>query len=101
VKKRARRRQGRQGKRVAKAIKVTPELKASGEKPQAPALLQEAANALNNLERAGIQVKLAHGAVLTSYGYVLHLGDDAAGWEPRSLRLIEFSPSPRDDGLWS
>ena len=45
----------------------------------ASALLSAAAEALNALERAGIAVDLAHGAVLTGYGYVLPAGDARLG----------------------
>jgi len=54
-------------------------------KPDASALLSAAADALNALERAGIAVDLAHGAILTTCGYVLPAGDARLGsrWAAR------------------
>ncbi len=49
-------------------------------------LLGAVADALNALERSGIAVELEHGAVLTTYGYVLAAGDPRLGmrWSPRT-----------------
>jgi hypothetical protein len=49
-------------------------------------LLGAVADALNALERSGIAVELEHGAVLTTYGYVLAAGDPRLGmrWATRT-----------------
>jgi hypothetical protein len=49
-------------------------------------LLGAVAAALNALERAGVAVDLNHGAVLTTYGYVLPAGDARLGsrWAVRT-----------------
>lgn len=54
--------------------------------PDAPSLLAAIADALNAAERAGIAVDLNHGAVLTTYGYVLPVGDARLGsrWAVRT-----------------
>jgi len=54
--------------------------------PDPARLLGAVAEALNALERAGIAADLAHGAVLTTYGYVLPAGDPRLGsrWAVRT-----------------
>ena len=54
-------------------------------------LLSVLADALNGCERAGITVKLAHGAVLTPVGYVLPVYQEAGGrFAVRTMALAEF-----------
>jgi hypothetical protein len=52
------------------------------------------ADVLNQCERAGLVVQLAHGTVVTGHGYVLAVGDSRLGarWQARP-RL----PAPGDD----
>lgn len=61
-------------------------------------LLSEIATALNAAEVEGIPVELAHGAVITDWGYVLRL-DAVKGqrWQARTRMLAEF-PAPAPDG---
>ena len=61
-------------------------------------LLSEIAHALNAAEVEGIPVELAHGAVITDWGYVLRL-DDVKGqrWQARTRMLAEFPVPPGDD----
>jgi hypothetical protein len=66
--------------------------------PSAPgtaALLAAVAAALTACETAGITVKLKHGAVMTSLGYVLPLGDGT--WGARTLTWTEFSVQAGSD----
>ncbi len=60
-------------------------------------LLGEIAVALNAAEIEGATVQLAHGAVITDYGYVLRL-DDVPGqrWQARTRLLAEFAVPPGD-----
>ena len=62
-------------------------------------LLSAIADALNAAERAGIAVNLAHGAVMTSYGYVLPAGDERIGarWAARPKVPREMSPERESD----
>ncbi len=61
-------------------------------------LLTAVAHALNECERAGVGVKLAHGAVITESGYVFAVGPDGAPWAVRTRALTEFPvPSSDDD----
>jgi hypothetical protein len=61
------------------------------------ALLSEIADALNQAEVEGIPVELAHGAVISDWGYVLRL-DSVKGqrWQARTRMLAEF-PAPAED----
>ena len=63
------------------------------------ALLSEIADALNQAEAEGIPVELAHGAVITDWGYVLRL-DTVKGqrWQARTKLLTEFKPPPAEPG---
>lgn len=51
-------------------------------------LLSAVADALNACGKAGIPVRLRHGAVWTRAGYVLELDNDR--WVPRTLRYTRF-----------
>jgi hypothetical protein len=59
-------------------------------------LLEALAAALNACDEAGIAVRLRHGIVFTSAGYVLPLGN--GGWAARTLNYSEFSPLDGDEG---
>lgn len=61
-------------------------------------LLGEIATAFNQAEVEGIPVQLAHGAVITDWGFVLRL-DDVKGqrWQARTKLLTEFTPPSGDD----
>jgi hypothetical protein len=48
--------------------------------PDAPFLLGAVAASLNACEKAGISLKLAHGTVITEYGYIFPVGPDTAPW---------------------
>ncbi len=52
------------------------------------ALLDALAAALNACDRAGLRVKLKHGIVFTTAGYVLPTGDE---WAARTLAYTPFS----------
>lgn len=52
--------------------------------PDPAALLGSVADALNACEKAGIVVKLKHGAVMTRNGYVLPVGDGKWGARTRA-----------------
>jgi hypothetical protein len=68
--------------------RATPE---EAERADAQRLLSCLADALNACERAGITVKLAHGAVLTPVGYVLPVYPDAGErFAVRTMALTEF-----------
>jgi hypothetical protein len=57
--------------------------------PADPArLLGVVADALNQCERAGLVIRLAHGTVVTGHGYVLAVGDSRLGarWQARTPR---------------
>jgi|SRR5277367_2061155 len=58
--------------------------------------LHALADSLNLLEKFGVTVELAHGAVVTDAGYVLAIGGEAedAKWQVRTRRLTEFTPEP-------
>ena len=62
-------------------------------------LLGAVADALNALENAGITVELAGGAVMTSRGYVMALGDDRLGsrWQARTRLWTPLSPPENGD----
>lgn len=62
-------------------------------------LLSSVADALNALENAGITVDLAAGAVMTSRGYVMAVGDDRLGskWQARTRLWTPLSP-PDENG---
>ena len=62
-------------------------------------LLAAVADALNALENAGITVDLAGGAVMTSRGYVMAVGDDRIGcrWQARTRLWTPLQP-PDDSG---
>jgi hypothetical protein len=51
--------------------------------PDPAALLSSVADALNRCERAGLDVKLRHGIVITEHGYVLPVKDK---WAARPLK---------------
>lgn len=57
-------------------------------------LLAAVADALNALERAGIICDLAGGAVMTSRGYVMAVGDDRLGnrWQARARLWTPLAP---------
>jgi hypothetical protein len=57
----------------------------------APKILQRIADALNDLGRCGVKAQIAHGAVITEFGYVFPLGHDPAPWVIRSRQLTELS----------
>jgi hypothetical protein len=61
-------------------------------------LLSEIATALNQAEVEGMIIQLAHGAVITDWGYVLRL-DTVKGqrWQARTRMLAEFPVPPGDD----
>ena len=63
-------------------------------------LLSEIATALNQAEAEGIPLELAHGAVITDWGYVLRLGTVLGQrWQARTRMLAEFpSPDPPAQG---
>lgn len=62
-------------------------------------LLSAVADALNACERAGITVDVPAGAVLTSHGYVMPVGDTRLGsrWAARTRLAAEFCPGGEDD----
>lgn len=80
-------------KRAVEAVtsSVPDEGRACGTEQQARRLLEGIADALNACERAGIKVKLAHGAVITAMGYVLPLADEPPRFKARTRLLTEFS----------
>jgi hypothetical protein len=85
--------------KIAKAITITSAATQGGKVSDwglAQMELQVAAKCLNTLERLGITVQLAHGAVITDAGYVLAVGDEAedAKWQVRTRRLTEFASKP-------
>jgi hypothetical protein len=57
-------------------------------------LLAAVADALNDCERVGLIVDLAGGAVMTSRGYVMAIGDDRLGsrWQPRTRLWTPLQP---------
>jgi hypothetical protein len=61
-------------------------------------LLSEIAASLNQADVEGVTVELAHGAVITDYGYVLRL-DDVPGqrWRARTRMLSEFAVTDGED----
>lgn len=70
--------------------------------PAAPGrLLAAVADALNQCERAGVMVRLAHGTVVTEYGYVLAVGDPRLGarWQART-RLDPPGSDDEEAGPW-
>lgn len=75
--------------------RATPE---AAEAHDAHRLLSSVAAALNAAEAAGYPVKLAHGAVLTSVGYVLPVFPEAGErFAVRTMALTEF-PVAADSG---
>ena len=75
--------------------RATPE---ESERRDAQRLLSGLADALNACEAAGHAVRLAHGAVLTSVGYVLPVYPDAGErFAVRTMALTEF-PVAADSG---
>ena len=60
-------------------------------------LLAAAADALNALEKAGITVELACGAVMTERGYVMAIGDDRLGSKWQARARLWTPQSPLDD----
>jgi hypothetical protein len=82
-------------KRPAKAVSRPGR---SSSHPDAASLLAAVAAALNACESAGIDLKLAHGAVITEAGYVFALGPDSAPYVVRTRLLTEFpEPGLADD----
>lgn len=71
--------------------------------PDPARLLGDVASALNRLERDGIAVDVAHGAILTPCGYVLPLGDSRLGsrWTVRTRIAPEAvtEPAPPRTGI--
>ena len=96
------------GKQAAKAVASPPVLPARPPDPAAlacaPELLGAVAGALNECERAGIPVQLAHGAVITDAGYVFAVlgkhGVNFPGesWVVRTRMLTEFPAPPGGRG---
>lgn len=62
--------------------------------PDPAKLLQAVADALTDCARAGLKVKLKHGAVYTRAGYVLPARD---GYVARSLEYSPFWPDDLGD----
>ena len=62
-----------------------------------PVLLRRAASALNDLEAAGVRVRLGHGAIITEWGYAFRVGAMPAPWEVRSRRLLAIGDDDRDE----
>jgi hypothetical protein len=69
--------------------------KAPPEVPPA-SLLEAVAAALSACGKAGLAVKLRHGAVITPAGYVLEADDGR--WVARTLAWNEFSTLADEDG---
>lgn len=84
----------KQGRKIAKAVAVTPQADTVPTVTDGPRLLSSAAAALAALEAAGITVRLAHGAVITEAGYVFRIGGQ---WAARALTLTEFPAGTGDD----
>jgi hypothetical protein len=55
-------------------------------------LLAALATALNACDKAGLRVRLRHGIVMTSHGYVLQVKNGK--WAARTLDYQAFPPSP-------
>ena len=55
-------------------------------------LLKALAAALNACDKAGLDVKLRHGIVMTGRGYVLQVKNGR--WAARTLDYHPFGPSP-------
>lgn len=60
-------------------------------------LLADAAAALNALTAAGVQVRLAHGALITEWGYVFRISRLPEPWAVRSRELLAMAPASFDD----
>ncbi len=62
----------------------------------APRLLKRLADTLNKLEEYGIAPRLAHGAVITHYGYVLPIASpgEEQTWQVRTRHLTAFPLLP-------
>jgi hypothetical protein len=73
---------------VPKRRKLPPEVRAAR-------LLEAVAAALSACEKAGLRVKLRHGAVMTPAGYVLEARDGQ--WVVRTLAWTEFSTLADED----
>lgn len=63
--------------------------------PEAAALLEDLAAALNAAQDAGLEVRLKHGVVFTRAGYVLPLAGDR--WCARTLAYTQFPADASDD----
>ena len=61
-------------------------------------LLSSVADALNALEKAGITVDLAGGAVMTPRGYVMAVGDPRLGSRWAARTRVWTPLQPEDDG---
>jgi hypothetical protein len=94
------------GKRAARLASAPPVAGGPPEKSAlglAPDLLARLASSLNDCELAGLPVQLAHGAVITDAGYVLHIvlphepGFAGDLWQIRTRQLTEFPQAAGDD----
>jgi len=93
------RRKARRAAKLAERLMRRPKYTAPRQPGLPPAdLLSEIATALNAAEVEGIPVQLAHGAVITDWGFVLRL-DEVKGqrWQARTKLLTEFKPPPGDE----
>ena len=87
-------------RRRAKLVKLLARRKPPADAPDLPPgeLLNDIAYAMNMAEVSGAPVELAHGAVITDYGYVFRLGDVyGQRWQARTRVLTEFTPAPGHD----
>lgn len=61
-----------------------------------PRLLMQLADAMNACEKAGLKIRLRHGAVMTKGGYVLPTEKE---WVARSSVYMGFDPPDDDDDM--
>ena len=61
-------------------------------------LLAAVADALNACERAGIKVRLRHGAVITHWGVVVPPERKGQAWEARAFSALPQSPAESEAG---
>jgi hypothetical protein len=92
--KKKKRRSKRTGKSIARALQAPKRDVRYSEGSSVPALLQRAAGALNYIESASVRVRLAHGALITDYGYVFWVD---GRWVVRDLQLAEPDTMAGDD----
>lgn len=94
----------KQAARLAAAPPVAGNVPEQAAVALAPDLLARVALALNDCERAGLMVQVAHGAVISDAGYVLRIvlphepGFGGECWQVRTRMLTEF-PVPDGDDL--